>query len=195
MEFAIIMICVFAAPMLESLIMALIGVIEAKWKWHPLKKKFNETIADVSDRTFVMMKDAGSKTVQILALVFASLGLAFAIAMPIFLYVTEQATTVDIIITTLLFHAVIQPLFLWALHSTTTKIYFSESYILKKSAIYLKKIHFNQIIAAGEIYNPQPTRKLIIKYNCGNRQKTFEINNNFSNYELAKTRLTDILKR
>lgn len=183
-----------AAPILEGLI-AIISVIATKCKWHPLKKKFDKTITEASDDAFVMTADSDTKAVQILALVFATLGFAFAIAFPIILYVTKQANTVEIIIAALMFHAVMLPMFLWALHSTTKKIYFSESDILVKSAIYLKKISFTQIVEAGETAYTRAIRMLIIKYNSGKHQKIFKIKKTFGNCELAKKRLSSILKK
>ena len=189
----IIFLCIFA-PIFAGLT-PIFSVIAAHRKWHPLKNKFDKTITDATDHSFVMTADADTKSVQIVALVFASLGFAFAIAFPIILYASAQVDTVNIIIAALMFYAVMLPLFVWALHSTTKKIYFSESEIIVKSAIYLKKISFDQIVKAGETAYTRAIRALLIMYNCGKRQKTLTIKKTFGNYELARKRLLGILKQ
>lgn len=175
-----------AAPVLEGILIAFFGVIATKWKWHPLKNKFNKTITDASEKSFVMAADADTKAVQILALIFASLGLAFAIVFPILLYVNKQANTIEIIATALLFHSIMLPLFLWALHSATKKIYVSESNIFVKSAIFLKRIQLCQIVEVAETAYTPAMKMLLMKYEHGKHENSLKIKETFGNYELAK---------
>lgn len=184
-----IILVVIVAPILEALLTAIFGVIEARWRWHPLKNKFDTTIAEATDKSFVMMADADTKAVQIFALVCAIIGYILGILLSILLFVKKKAESTDAILIALTFQVVMLPMLLCALHYTTKKIYFSEKHIVVKSLIYFKKITVDSIVEVTETDYTPAIKMLLIE--CNNK-KSIKIKQNFGNYELAKKRFVDM---
>lgn len=184
-----IIMWVVVALIVEMLIWAISIFIAKRWKWHPLKNKFEKTVANTADKTFVMIADSSTKAVQILALVCAILGYVLGIAFPIMMYFTKQFEWSGFIILTLTFQVLLLPLLIICLHCTTKKIYFSESEIIIKSITYFKKIDISQIEEVLETNYSQTILMLLIKYDNG---KKFKIKQNFGNYDLAKKRFEDM---
>lgn len=184
-----IIMWVVVAPIVEILLWAISIFIAKRWKWHPLKNKFEKTVANTSDKTFVMIADSSTKAVQILGLVCAIFGYVLGIALPIMMCFTEQFVWSDFIILTLTFQVLLLPLLIISLHCTTKKIYFSESEIIIKSITYFKKIDISQIEEVSETNYSQTILMLLIKYD---NSKKIKIKQNFGNYDLAKKRFADM---
>lgn len=184
-----IIMWVVVATIVEILVWAIGIFIAKRWKWHPLKNKTEKAVADITDKTFVMIADSDTKAVQILALVFAILGYVLGIALPVIMYVIKQVEWLDFIILMLTFQALLLPMLIAALHYTTKKIYFSDDEIIIKSITYFKKICINQIEEVSETNYSPAILMLLIKYD---NSKKFKIKQNFINYALAKKRFTDM---
>ena len=191
-EFVIeFILVVFFAPILEIVLTAIGSAIASKWKWHPIKNKFDKTVANATDDTFVVVTSAEMKTLCTIGLSFAIFGYVMGIILPIALYVSKQARLVDMIIAAITFQVVILPMLLIALHYTTKKIYFFKEEIVVKSLIYVKKISFSQIVNAS-VTETQFTPSITILVITYKNDRKLKIQQNFGNYELAKKRFIDM---
>ena len=181
-----IIVWVIVAPILEIILTAIFGVIAARWKWHPLKNKFDKTVMDATDNIFVMMADSDTKAAQVVGLTFAIFGYVLGIVLSVMVYFSKLAKLSDSIIIAIMFQALILPMLISSLHYTTKKIYFSETEIVVKSFVYCKKFQIEQIYEVTETNYAPAMLMLLIEFN---NEKKLKIKQNFSNYELAKKRL------
>lgn len=197
MDFLIeIILLIFVAPLIEILLTLLASFLGNKNKWHPVKEKFDSQIEESTDTVFAMPHNPETKVAMIFALVCAILIFIINIVVYTVAYVLKRMTLHDYIILEVVSQALLFPILLWALHYATKKFYFIDNEIIIKSAIYIKRVQFEQITSVTEINHSRLYLALKVTYNkvqndkC--KTKTFKIVQTFGNYERAKKRFADM---
>ena len=190
---AIIML-IFVAPLLEFLLTALASYIADSTQWQLFKEEFDRQTEDATDTAFIMAPNPETKGFYVFMLVAAVVVFIINLALYTVMYALDGMGLNDYIIIEIVSQALLLPMLLGVLHCATKKFYFADNEITIKSAIYVKRVQFEQITSVAEIQHTRIYLALKITYKKikNNKIKAFKIAQTFGNYECAKKRFSDI---
>lgn len=197
MDFLIeIILLIFTAPLMEILLTAVGSFIANRHEKHHAKKEFDHPVESSTDTVFTMTQNRETRGAMLFLLVCVISAFMINIVAYTAIYVSKGMSLKTYIILEVVSQTILFPILLGVLHCATKKFRFTDYEIIIKSAIYIKRVQFEQITSVTETNYSRLYLALKVTYNKVRKDKyktkMFKIAQNFGNYERAKKRLWDI---